>query len=258
MLPVPLRVVEANARAYRRTWKGSAVTSFLGPILFLAAMGLGLGTLVHHSTRIEALSGFSYLAFIAPGLMAAMAMQTAAVEGTWPVMAGMKWIKTFHAALATPVEVSDLVLGYLLWVGIRVLMAATAFAIVMMLFRAVPVIDGLAGVGPAVLTGMAFAAPIVAFTSWIDRETKLSTLFRFGIMPMFLFSGTFFPVDQLPGWLQPVAYATPLWHGVELTRAAVLHVPEQVSAPIHVAYLVALIVVGYAIALKGFERKLQP
>ncbi|MDQ3878417.1 MAG: ABC transporter permease, partial [Actinomycetota bacterium] len=221
-------------------------------------MGVGLGTLVHQSTRINALEGFSYLAFIAPGLMAATAMQTAATEGTWPVMAGIKWIKTFQAALATPVQVSDLVLGYLLWVTIRVVMAATAFVIVMAAFRAVAFTNGLAGIGPTALTGMAFAAPIVAFTSWVERETKLSTLFRFGIMPMFLFSGTFFPVSQLPGWLQPVAYATPLWHGVELTRTAVLGTPERIPTLAHVAYLTALVFAGYAVALRGFARRLQP
>lgn len=258
MLPVSLRVVEANARAYRRTWKGSVVTSFLGPVLFLTAMGLGLGTLVHHATAIRALQGLSYVAFIAPGLMAATAMQTAATEGTWPVMAGMKWIKTFHAALATPVEISDLVLGYLLWVGIRVLMAAVAFALVMVAFGAVGIVDAFAGVGPTLLTGLAFAAPIVAFTSWVERETKLSTLFRFAIMPMFLFSGTFFPISQLPGWLQPVAYATPLWHGVELTRGAVLQVPQQVTPVIHVVYLGVLVIAGYLFAVRGFARRLQP
>jgi lipooligosaccharide transport system permease protein len=257
-IPAPLRVVEANARSYRRVWKGSFVSTFLSPVLFLAAMGLGLGSLVDRNTSVQSLQGLSYIAFLAPGLLAATAMQTGAGESSWPVMAGIKWIKTFHATLATPIGVDDLVLGFLIWIALRLLMVCIAFVVVMALFGAVPFVDGLLAVPAAVLTGLAFAAPIVAFTAYSERETRLSSLFRFAIIPMFLFSGTFFPVSQLPGWLQPVAYVTPLWHGVELARAAALGTPESVAPALHVFYLLGWLIAGTFLAERGLRRRLQP
>jgi lipooligosaccharide transport system permease protein len=125
-----LRVVEANALTYKHTWQGSAVTAFLNPILFLLAMGFGLGSIIDDTTQIQSLEGAEYVSFIASGLLAATAMQTGAVEGSWPVLAGIKWQKTYHAALATPVRVSDLVTGNMLWMGVRVALSAVAFAIV--------------------------------------------------------------------------------------------------------------------------------
>lgn len=258
MLPVALRVAEVNARSYRRTWKGSAVTTFLNPVLFLAAMGLGLGSLVDRDTSIRSLEGLSYIAFLAPGLLAATAMQTGASEASWPVMAGIKWTKTFHAALATPVGVGDLVGGHLAWVAVRLLMTSVAFVAVMAAFGAVSLSGGLLAIPPAVLTGMAFAAPVTAFTGFSDRETRLSSLFRFGIIPMFLFSGTFFPVAQLPDWLESVAHATPLWHGVELSRIAALGSHATFPAAAHVAYLLTWTAVGWYLSVVALRRRLQP
>jgi lipooligosaccharide transport system permease protein len=258
MLPVLLRVAEVNARAYRRTWKGSAVTTFLNPVLFLAAMGLGLGSLVDRDTKMRALEGLSYIAFLAPGLLAATAMQTGASEASWPVMAGIKWTKTYHAALATPVGVGDLVGGHLAWVAVRLLMTSVAFVAVMAVFGAVSLGGGLLAVPPAVLTGLAFAAPVTAFTGFSERETRLSSLFRFGIIPMFLFSGTFFPVAQLPGWLQPVAYATPLWHGVELARLTALGSSTTFSVGAHVVYLLLWTTAGWYLSAVALRRRLQP
>jgi lipooligosaccharide transport system permease protein len=249
--------MEANARAYRRIWKGNVVTTFLGPVLFLAAMGLGLGSLVdRHGT--SALNGVSYLAFLGPGLLVATAMQTGAAECTWPVMAGIKWLKTFHAVLATPVGITDLVIGFLMWLLVRLLMVGVAFVLVMAAFGAVPLGGGLLAIGPALLTGMAFAAPLVAFTAVSEKETRLSSVFRFGIMPMFLFSGTFFPVSQLPSLIRPIAYATPLWHGVELARTVATPIPPTMPSLVHVAYLLVWILGGTYLAVIAMRRRLQP
>jgi lipooligosaccharide transport system permease protein len=253
-----LRVVEGNARTYRRTWKGSAVTAFLNPVLFLLAMGLGFGALVDRSADRATLDGLDYISFLAPGLLAATAMQTGASEGMWPVMAGIKWIKTYMATLATPVQIVDLVSGTLLWTGIRVLMSSLAFVLVMAAFGSVPLLDGLAALLPALLVGLAFAAPITAYTASVRQETRLSTLFRFGIIPMFLFSGTFFPVDQLPGWLQPLAQVTPLWHGVELCRSIALGVASELPLFLHISYLALWIAAGWITALFTFRRRLEP
>ena len=253
-----LRVLESNARAYRRTWKGTVVTAFVNPLLFLLAMGVVLGSLIDRSGNTGSLGGASYLDFVAPGLLAATAMQTGATESTWPVMAGYKWLKTYHAALATPVRVVDLVTGNLAWIGVRVLMSCAAFAVVTVIFGAISPLEGLVALVPALLTGLAFAAPITAYTASAPNEARLSSLFRFGIIPMFLFSGTFFPIQQLPEVLRPVAMVTPLWHGVELCRAIALGRSPELPAPLHVAYLLVLSGIGFVLAIRFLRKRLQP
>ena len=213
-LAFPARVVEANARVYRRTWRGSVISTFLNPVLFLLAMGVGLGKLVDAGAGTPRLA-LPYLTFLAPGLLAATAMKTAAGDASFPVMAGIKWRKTYDAVLATPLGVGDLVGGHLGWIAIRLTFVSVVYAAVMTAFGATTVARGPASrCPPAVLTGMAFAALVTAYTARLKDEQWLSNLFRFGITPLFLFSGTFFPITQLPGWIQPVAYATPLLHGV--------------------------------------------
>ena len=258
MTSVAVRVFEVSARAYRRTWKGTAVSTFLSPVLFLTAMGLGLGTLVNRNAGLDSLDGLSYISFLAPGLLAANAMETGASQSAWPVMAGIKWLKTYHAALATPVGVRDLVAGNLAWTAARLAMGAVVFEVISALFGAIPLGAGMLAVLPAILTGLAFAAPVTAYTARSDEEARLTTLFRFGIMPMFLFSGTFFPVSQLPGWLQPVAYATPVWHGVELCRVVALGTASSWPLAAHVLYLVAWMVAGWFFAVRYLEARLKP
>lgn len=256
-LPPALRVVERHARVYRRLWHASAVSTFLEPVLFLSAMGLGLGTLVDRGAGTAEL-GIPYVVFLGPGLMVAAAMQTAAGDASFGVMAGVKWLRFWHGVLASPVGVGDLVIGHLVWSGIRVVLGALAFALVLVVFGALPVGGALAAIAPAVLTGLAFAAPISAWTATRDSDSALASLFRFGIVPMFLFSGVFFPVTQLPGWLQPVAYATPLWHGVALARAVATDAAAASPWWLSVAYLVALTVGGAAASTVTFRRRLQP
>ncbi len=256
-VPASLRVVEANARVYKRTWRGSVITTFLNPVLYMAAMGVGLGKLVDTGSGSALLDGVSYLSFLAPGLLAAAAMQTGAGDGAYPVMAGMKWTKTYHAALATPIGTRDLVLGHLGWVLARVILTTVVFAAVMVLFGAAEPAAGLAAVLPAVLTGLAFAAAVTGYTAALESEYGLSSLFRFGIVPMFLFSGTFFPVTQLPEWLQPVAYVTPLWHGVELSRASALGTDPAWPPAVHGAYLGLWVAVGTLVAFANFRRRLE-
>lgn len=256
-IPPAVRVVEGYARTYRRTWKGTAVTTFVSPVLFLAAMGLGLGTLVDRGGG-AAVPAETYLAFLAPGLLAASAMQTAATDTTWPVMAGIKWLKTYDAALATPVSPSDLMAGHLGWVLVRVTFASVVFAAVMVAFGAAGPLGAAVAVLPAALTGLAFASLITAFTASRKNEYALASLFRFGVVPLFLFSGTFFPLEQVPELLRPIAYVTPLWHGVELTRAAALGGAPALPALVHVAVLVACAAAGFPLAVRALTRRMTP
>lgn len=255
--PASLLVYERQARVYRRTWRGSAISTFLSPVLYLTAMGLGLGELVDGGNGDTGLAGLTYLAFLAPGLLVASAMQTGAGDSAWPVMAGIKWVKTYQAALATPVNTRDLMVGHLLWVATRLTAVSLVYVAIMALFGAVSIVDGVVAIVPAVMTGLAFAAPVAAFTSTLEKETGLTNLFRFGIVPLFLFSGTFFPISQLPGIAQPVAYLVPTWHGVELARSITTGLPTSLAPLVHFGVLTAWIVIGTGMAVQRFDRRMR-
>ncbi len=249
------RVVEASARVYRRTWRGSVISTFFNPILYLLAMGVGLGRLVDDGTGIAALE-MPYLTFLAPGLLAATAMMTGAGDASWPVMAGIKWRKTYDAILATPVGVPDLVIGHLSWVGIRLIFVTVVYSGVMTVFGATTIAQGVLAIPPAVLTGLGFAAIVTAYTARLKDEQGLSALFRFAIMPLFLFSGTFFPIEQLPGWVQPIAYATPLYHGVSLCRGLALGADFAVQPIYSIAYLLGMLLLGTILATRAMRKRL--
>jgi lipooligosaccharide transport system permease protein len=240
---------------YRRTWRGTMYSSVLNPVLYLGAMGLGLGSLVdkHHSAS---LGGVSYIAFLAPGLLAAAGMQTAMNESTYPVMASVKWLKTYQAAAATPLRPGDLFRGHLMFTTMRLVMNSTIFLAIMAAFGAVRSPWALAAVPVAVLTGLAFAAPIDAYAVTREKDQGFAALFRFGMIPMFLFSGTFFPITQLPAWIRPLAYITPLWHGVALCRALSLGTAGLWSAVGHLAYLAALTLIGLVAGFRTYRWRL--
>lgn len=249
------RVVEASARVYRRTWRGSVISTFLNPVLYLLAMGVGLGQLVDDGSGTAEL-GIEYLTFLAPGLLAATAMMTGAGDASWPVMAGIKWRKTYEAVLATPIGVRELMIGHLAWVGIRLTFVTVVYSGVMTAFGATTIAQGALAVPPAILTGLGFAAIVTGYTAQLKSEQGLSSLFRFAIMPLFLFSGTFFPIEQLPGWIQPAAYATPLYHGVSLCRGLALGTEFAVAPWISIIYLVVMLGIGLVLAIRLMRRRL--
>jgi lipooligosaccharide transport system permease protein len=240
---------------YRRTWQGSITAGLLNPLLYLGAMGLGLGTLVN-ANHPHSLGGVSYLAFLAPGLLAAAAMQTAMVESTYPVYASLKWIKTYQAAIATPLRPVDLFFGHLLWTTLRLAMNSAVFVLIMWAFGAISSPLAVACLPAAVLTGLAFAAPIEAYTLTCTKDTSFTMLFRFGMIPLFLFSGTFFPVTSLPAAVRPIAYLTPLWHGVALCRSLSLGTAQPASSAVHLAYLACLTIAGVAAGTWTYRRRL--
>jgi lipooligosaccharide transport system permease protein len=256
-----VRVLEHELLVYRRVWRGSIFSSFLSPVLYLTAMGLGLGSLVDAGTGAggasgAGLAGVSYLAFLAPGLLASAAMQTAAGESTFPVMAGLVWVKSFHGMTATPIQPSDVVIGKLTYIGLRILLVVSVFFLVTVLFGAIAGPGAILAVPAALLTGLAFAAPIAAYSATQRDTNGFNALFRFGVIPLFLFSGTFFPIEQLPDLLEAIARLTPLWHGVDLCRSLALGTAEPVQTAIHVVYLGTMAAVGVAAALVTFRRRL--
>ena len=250
-------VLEHRAVQYRRTFRSSVFTSFLTPLLFLTAMGLGLGGYVDRSGG-AALGGLTYLQFLAPGLLAATVMQSAAFEATFPIIGGLNWQRTFHAMYATPISPRDIVVGNLVWIALRLTLIAAIFTVVMALFGAAASPLILLAIPAAVLTGMAFAAPIAAFSATQRTPEKFNAVFRFGITPLFLFSGTFFPLSNLPEAIRPIAWLSPLWHGVELSRRLALGTIGEapVLALAHVVILGAIVAIGSVLAFRTVETRL--
>ena len=240
---------------YRRTWRGSIYSSVLNPLLFLGAMGLGLGTLVdRHGTAH--LGGVSYLTFLAPGLLAAAAMETGIGECTYPVLGSVKWNRTYQAASASPLRPADIFGGHVLFVTMRLLMNCGIFLAVMAAFGAARSPAVLLALPAAVLTGLAFATPVEAWAVTRTKDSSFAMIFRFVLIPLFLFSGTFFPVTQLPAWIRPVAYLTPLWHGVALCRGISLGTLTAGGALAHVAYLAAVTAAGLLAGRLTYRRRL--
>jgi lipooligosaccharide transport system permease protein len=240
---------------YRRTWKGSIYSSVLSPVLYLGAMGVWLGKLVdQHGTAN--LGGVSYLAFLAPGLMAAAGMQTAIGESTYPVYGSVKWLKTYQAAISTPMRPADLFHGHLYFTTLRLAMNSAVFLIVMAAFGAIQSAWALACLPVTILTGLAFATPIEAYAMTVSKESSFTMIFRFGMIPLFLFSGTFFPITQLPAVVRPLAYITPLWHGVALCRSLSLGTAQVGSSLLHVSYLVVVAAAGIYWGNRTYRRRL--
>jgi lipooligosaccharide transport system permease protein len=251
------RVIEHRALQYRRTFRASIFSSFGIPVLFLTAMGFGLGGYVDRS-QDAVLHGLTYLQFLAPGLLAATVMQTGSFEASFPILGGLQWNKIFHAMFATPIQPSDIVYGNVLWIAFRLALVGAVFAVAIVLFGASKSALVVLAVPGAVLTGLAFATPMMAFTATQRTPDRFATLFRFGVTPLFLFSGTFFPIESLPSFLQPVAWLSPLLHGVDLCRQLMLGTVTETPhlALIHALVLVTITVVGIAVAMRTDESRL--
>jgi lipooligosaccharide transport system permease protein len=250
------RSFEYWLHSFTYAWRPGLLASVLNPVLYLAALGVGLGVLVDRGDP-SSLDGVAYLSFVAPGLLAATAMQIAAGEAGQPVRSAAQWTRTYHAMLATPLNVSDVLQGHLLWILFRVGMSCAIYAGVIAAFGAFDSPWALLALPAAVLTGMAFAAPIAAFAITQDRDLGFAALTRFGIVPMFLFSGTFFPVKELPGLLELIAYVTPLWHGVDLARELSLGTADAGGAFLHAGYLGLWFLAGAVVAAVTFRRRLR-
>lgn len=240
---------------YRRTWRGTIVVSVANPLLFLTAIGAGLGRLVDQGHGAP--GSVPYLTFLAPGLLAAATMQTAVIEAMGPVYEAGGSGGSYRSAAATPMRPDDILHGHLLYMVFRVVSSGAAFIAVMVAFGAARSAPAVLLLPAVALTGLAFAAPMAAFAAWIDLPARLDLCFRFVIMPLYMFSGTFFAVEQLPPWLEPVVYVTPLWHGVELCRSLALGSAGPVPPVVHVVYLAVLACVGVVLARRSYRRRLH-
>jgi lipooligosaccharide transport system permease protein len=252
-----IRMIQRNALVYRRVWRGSFFSSFLQPTLFLVSFGMGLGAFVDRG-RGALPGGVEFLHFLAPGLLAAAAMQTASFESSWPVLGKLTLERNYEAIHATPMRIVDLVMGELAWIAVRQTMVAAAFVTVMTAFGIPRSPLVLLTIPAAVLTGLAFSAPIMAYAATLPSSgNNFNPVFRFVLTPLFLFSDIFFPIGRLPAFFQWIAWCTPLFHGVQLVRGLTLNGLEPRVWLIHVAYLLGLTVVGAQAAIWAFRRKLS-
>jgi lipooligosaccharide transport system permease protein len=247
---------EREVRVWLRLWRGSVFSAFLIPVMYLGAMGLGLGDLVdRNSGPVE---GLDYLSFVAPGLLVASTAQNATGAALWPLMAGFKWLGIYHAAVATPLRPRDVLTGWLTWVGTFFMLSAVPFLTVAALLGGVPSWWGVLAVPTAGLTALAFASPVAAFVASQKDENAFPIIIRIIVLPLFLFSGTFFPVDNLPTAVRPIAWFTPLWHGAELSRGATTGTLGLLEGLFHLAVLVGFVAVGVVVGNRTYAQRLTP
>lgn len=253
--PVITRYAEREGRIWLKQWTSWAFSFLVTPLLFLGTMGLGLGSYVDANT--STIAGMDYLTFVAPGLLAGAAMQNIAGVSMWEVMGGHKWQGQFNGAVSTPLRPADVYGGWLMWHGALNALAAVSFVTTAALLGGVPSAWGVLAVPFAVLGALSLAAPIAAWSITRETDASFPVVIRVVVMPMFVFAGTFFPVDQLPAAVQPLAKATPLWHAVELCRGATTGTLGLADALVHISYLTAFIAVGSWFAVRGFTRRLS-
>lgn len=248
------RAAERELRHYRRAWLASAFSLFVGPLLFLVTLGYGLDGLVEEP---DSFGGLSYLEYVAPGLLVGAPVLAAGNSGLWPIMAGHRWLGFQHAMVATPIRPAEAALGWLVWVGVRALAQAVVLLLVAAALGAIDSLRAVAAVPLAVVTAMAFTAPLMAFTERQDSDRWFDPISRVGIAPLYLFSGLFFAVESLPMFLRVVVGVFPLWHAVELSRWLATGLDTAWWPPAHLLVVAAWLVVGAVAAQRAFAWRLR-
>ncbi|MCU1534397.1 MAG: type transporter [Glaciihabitans sp.] len=253
-----LYVAEHRLLAMRSYLQTIVVTSVGNPLLYLFGFGVGLARLVTADVGDGGIP-HSYLAFVAPALLASAAVTVAAEESTYPVMMGFKWNPIFYAMNAAPLTGRQIVNGLVISISARVVPTVAIYYAFMLLFGAVPQPLGALDILVAAFTGMSVALVIMAFTSTITEDKgQMAMIMRFGILPMFLFSGTFFPLSQLPLFLQWIGWISPLWHGTQLGRVFAYGMTEPLwLTVVHVAYPLALGIFGWWSTSRTVTRRLN-
>jgi len=241
-------------------WKRAIVAYGLGnPILYLASVGIGVGSLVDAKSGGTGIAGVPYLTFLAPALLASAAIQAGMDEVSFPVLSGFVWNKLFFAMNATSLTAAQIANGVLMAAGTRIVFTAVAYWAVLLAFGAVSFATAITLIPSAIFAGIAFAA----FMMWITAKVKNDDGFfalvgRFVITPMFLFSGTFYPLQSLPMTVRWIGWISPLWHATEVGRA--LSYGEGFAAPLfwlHIGFLAAIAGAGLWLAHRQFERRLS-
>ncbi|AYG05408.1 ABC transporter permease [Gryllotalpicola protaetiae] len=254
-----LFVFEHRLTTARRTWTSNVVPALGLPVLYLFAMGLGLGSLIGGGAGAADLGGVSYLVFVAPALLTAAAFQTASEEFIFPIRLGFKWNPTFFGMNAAPLSPGQIIDGNVIYTSVRITANSLVYFLIMWAFGAVQSGWGILSVLAALLTALSFGGPLIAYITSLDKDASQETLvLRFIVMPLTLFSGTYFPLSLMPVYLQWIGWVSPLWHGTQLARDATYGLGEPAwLIAVHLAYLVATFVVGWQIARRLARKKLN-
>ena len=252
-------VAEHRFRVMRSYLQTLLVTGVGNPLLYLFAMGVGLGSLVSANLGPRAVDGVSYLAFVAPALLCTAAVTVASEEFTYPIMLGFKWNPTFYGINASPIAPGQIIDGVLISVLARLLGTSVVYYAFMLLFGAVPGTWGWLSILVATLGGLAFGAPVMAYVATLEQDTgQIAMLMRFVLLPMTLFSGTFFPLASMPSFLQWIGWVSPLWHATELSRVFAYGAVEPLWLTVtHIVYLLTLFVVFWLWTRRIAARRLN-
>lgn len=247
------RIWQRNFLVYRQIWQISFLPPLLEPILYLVAFSVGLGALVGYISYGS--REISYALFIAPALLAINIMQNAFFETTYASFVRMYYQKTFDAMMATPLNLEEIIAGEIIWGATKAVIATTLMLAVISLFGLIAYPGGLLIIPLALLGGLAFGAVGMYFTGIVPHIELFNLPMFLFVTPMFLFSGTFFPLEQLPAWAQHLALVFPLTHLVQLTRAAAYN--EFGSSLLwSVGYLLLLLAIFFPIAINKMRKRL--
>ncbi len=249
-------VSEHKIRAMRG-YAGTLVATAIGtPFLYLFAFGVGLATLI--TQNVGPVPGITYLQFVAPALLATAALLVAMEEYTFGILLGLKWNPTFIGMNATPITGRQIVDGIMIFIAIRMLITAVIYYLMMLAFGAVEPGWSVLTIAAGMLAGFAFA-PIAAYSATIQEDRgQFAILQRTVVLPLTLFSGTVFPLTQLPIFLQWIGWLSPLWHASELGRQFVYGPTEPIWLTIvHVLYLVGLGILGWQLCVRNVTRRLN-
>ncbi len=248
-----------------KSYGGVIVVSAIGePLVYLVAMGLGLATLIGGGTGVDAggIGGgtleVGYLEFIAPALLAAGTLMAAATEFTYPVMDGFKWHRLYYGPQASPISPRQIAAGHVTAVMLRYLGQSVMFFLVMLAFGAVTSPWGWVQVFSACLGGLAIGLPLMAYAATLTRDAgQFALVQRFVIMPLFLFSATFYPLEVLPVGLRWIGWMSPQWHAAQLGRIASygMENPAWLTA-VHVGFLLGLACLGWVLVRRIYTRRL--
>lgn len=252
-------VVEHELRVLRN-YRGTLIATTIGtPFIYLFAFGVGLATLVSQNLGEAAVGGVSYLTFVAPALICTATLTIATSEFTYPIMLGFKWNPYFIGMNAAPLSARQIMAGKIFFVTMHMSVTAVFYFAVMLVFGAVPSQFGVGTVFAAVLAGLAFGTPLLAYSSSVTEDKgQFAIIMRVVLLPLTLFSGTIFPLSQLPIFLQWIGWISPLWHGTMLARQFSYGATEPIwLTVIHVLYLAALAVAGWMLAARIATRRLD-
>ena len=253
-----LFVTEARLRAMVKwIWLiiGLAIAN---PVLYLVSIGLGVGAYIDKNTGGMGVDGVSYITFLAPALLATAAIQGAIDESVYPTLEGFKWNKTFFSMNSTPLSGNHIAMGVFFNSLVRVIFTAVIYWLVMLAFGVLESSRAWLAIFTAVMAGAAFGAMMQALAGMLENEDIFFTVLqRFVIMPLFLFSGTFYPLTNMPIYLQWIGWISPLWHATELGRwLSYGHEISSLMLYTHFIFLNSLLLIGIIASRRIFTRRL--